>query len=128
MELAGRRVAILAEKDYEDPELWYPYYRFQEAGARVTVVGSGSASTFLSKHGYPVKVDTNADQVNAGDFDAVVPSVRGRAWASRAAPATGMSSSPDSSDSESRPSRTPCPVDRARHSSRIPTGYALRST
>jgi protease I len=72
MELQGRRIALLAENDYEDPELWYPYYRLKEAGAQVTVVGTGSAQTYNSKHGYPVKVDANADQVDARDFDGVV--------------------------------------------------------
>ncbi len=33
MSLQGKRVAILAENNYEDQELWYPYYRLKEAGA-----------------------------------------------------------------------------------------------
>ena len=37
--LEGKRVAILAEDLYEDPELWYPYYRLLEAGAQVRVIG-----------------------------------------------------------------------------------------
>lgn len=72
MELHGKRVAILAEKLYEDLELWYPYYRLKEAGAMVQVVGTGSADKFESKHGLPVKVDVNAEQVSADDFDAVI--------------------------------------------------------
>ena len=35
MSLKGKRVAVLAEDMYEDPELWYPYYRLSEAGAEV---------------------------------------------------------------------------------------------
>ena len=38
MSLAGNRVALLAEDLYEDPELWYPYYRLLEAGAEVYLV------------------------------------------------------------------------------------------
>lgn len=72
MELEGRRIAILAEDLYEDLELWYPYYRLKEAGATVSVVGSGRAQTHASKHGYPVKPDLTADQARAADFDAVV--------------------------------------------------------
>jgi protease I len=71
-ELAGARVAILAEALYEDLELWYPYYRLREAGADVFVVGSGSSETYQSKHGYPVTVDAEADTVTASQFDAVI--------------------------------------------------------
>jgi protease I len=72
MELEGKRVAILAEQLYEDLELWYPLYRLREAGAEVFVVGTGSADEYGSKHGYPVKVDAEADTVNAAQFDAVI--------------------------------------------------------
>jgi protease I len=65
MELTGRRVAILAENEYEDLELWYPLYRLREAGADVFVVGTGTADTYTSKHGYPIKVD-------AAQFDLIV--------------------------------------------------------
>ncbi|HEY8476119.1 MAG TPA: type 1 glutamine amidotransferase domain-containing protein [Chloroflexota bacterium] len=70
MELSGKRVAILAENNYEDLELWYPLYRLKEAGAEVVVVGAAESHT--SKHGYPVKVDLHADQADASRFDAVI--------------------------------------------------------
>ena len=72
MNLAGKRVAILAENLYQEMELWVPYYRFKEEGAEVKVVGAGGAKGYTSKHGYPVSVDVQADQVNAEEFDAVV--------------------------------------------------------
>ena len=72
MELVGKRVAILAEETYEDLELWYPALRLREAGAEVTIVGTGSATTYHSKHGYPATVDTTAPEVSANDFDAIV--------------------------------------------------------
>lgn len=71
-ELPGIRVAILAETLYEDLELWYPFYRLREAGADVFLVGSGSATVYQSKHGYPVTVDAEAETVSASQFDAVV--------------------------------------------------------
>ena len=37
MELVGKRIAILAEDDYQEMELWYPLYRMREAGANVFV-------------------------------------------------------------------------------------------
>ncbi len=72
MQLKGKRVAILAENLYQEMELWVPYYRLKEEGAEVHVVGSGGAKGYTSKHGYPVSVDVQAEQVNAVEYDAVV--------------------------------------------------------
>jgi len=72
MGLQGKRVAILAENLYQEMELWVPYYRLREEGADVRVVGTGGAKEYTSKHGYPVTVDLQAEQVNAVEFDAVV--------------------------------------------------------
>jgi protease I len=72
MDLKGKRVAVLAENMYQELELWYPLLRLREAGAETFVVGTGSADTYTSKHGYPVQVDMVAEQVSAGDVDAVV--------------------------------------------------------
>ena len=72
MELEGKRVAILAENNYEDQELWYPLFRLREAGADVFVVGTGTADTYTSKHGYPIKVDAEAATVDASQFDLIV--------------------------------------------------------
>jgi len=72
MELKGKRIAVLAENNYQELEVWYPLLRLREAGAETFVVGSGSADTYTSKHGYPVQVDAVADQVRAADLDAIV--------------------------------------------------------
>ena len=72
MDLQGKRVAILAENNYQELELWYPLLRMREAGAEAKVVGSGSANTYTSKHGYPVTVDVEAGQVSAAEFDALI--------------------------------------------------------
>jgi protease I len=72
MSLEGKRVAVLAEDNYQDLELWYPLLRMREAGAEVKVIGTGSAETYTSKYGYPVTVDAAADEVKAADFDAVI--------------------------------------------------------
>src|SRR5437762_8082928 len=72
MKLEGKRIAILAENMYQEMELWVPYYRFKEEGADVKVVGAGGAKGHTSKHGYPVNVDAQADQVKAVEFDAVI--------------------------------------------------------
>jgi protease I len=67
-----KTVAILAEDDYEDLELWYPYYRLLEAGHEVRIVGSGRKPVFASKHGYEVKADLSASEVDPEGFDALV--------------------------------------------------------
>jgi protease I len=72
MGLEGKRIAILAENMYQEMELWVPYYRLKEEGAEVKVIGAGGAKSYASKHGYPVNVDAQADQVSAVEFDAVV--------------------------------------------------------
>ena len=71
MSLEGKRVAVLAEDLYEDPELWYPYYRLPEAGAEVRIIGP-EAKVYESMHGYPVEAEASASGVSAEDFDAVV--------------------------------------------------------
>ncbi len=72
MQLNGKKIIILVETFYNEFEFWYPYYRLKEAGAQVTVVGSGSATVYQSKAGLPVTVDTTADRVAVADFDGVV--------------------------------------------------------
>jgi protease I len=72
MGLEGKRIAVLAENNYQELELWYPLLRLREAGAETFVVGTGSAASYTSKYGYPVNVDSTADKVTAESVDAVV--------------------------------------------------------
>ena len=56
MSLKGKRIAILAEQDFE------PLKTMKEAGAQVFVVGSGSQTSYKGKRGRAtVKVDIDAD-------------------------------------------------------------------
>src|SRR5262245_20990083 len=71
MGLEGKRVAILVEDQYQMHEFWYPFYRFQEAGAEVKVVGTGRKDTF-TRHDYNVTADLAAGDATCDDFDAVV--------------------------------------------------------
>jgi protease I len=71
VELKGKSIAILIEDMYNEFEFWYPYYRMKEAGANVTVVGTG-AKEYHSKIGLPAPGGTSAGSVNAVDFDAVI--------------------------------------------------------
>ena len=71
MILTGKQIAILAEDMYEDLELWYPYYRLVEEGAKVKIIGP-EVRIYQSKHGYPVQADFAANEVNVDEFDGVV--------------------------------------------------------
>jgi protease I len=71
-DLKNKKIAILAEDQYEDLELWYPLLRMQEAGAQIAVVGMPDLRTFESKHGYPVNADVVASEVSADEFDAII--------------------------------------------------------
>jgi protease I len=71
--LAGKRIAILAEEDFEDSELMEPLRAMKDAGARVLIVGSGSKKSYKGKRGSAeVTVDTTADKVEASQFDAII--------------------------------------------------------
>jgi len=71
--LKGKRIAILAEQDFEDVELMEPLKAMKEAGAQIFIVGSGSQTSYQGKRGKAtIKVDIDADKVRADDFDAII--------------------------------------------------------
>lgn len=72
MELRGKKIAILVDQIYQDLEVWYPYYRFKEAGAEVVVAAAKAGETYPGKYGYPIVSDKSYEEVRAQDFDGVV--------------------------------------------------------
>ncbi len=71
--LNGKRIAILAEEDFEDSELIEPFREMKNAGAKVLIVGSGSQESYRGKRGSAtVRVDATAHNVKAVDFDAII--------------------------------------------------------
>jgi protease I len=71
--LSGKRVAILAEENFEDSELIEPIRALKDAGAKVLIVGSGSRESYKGKRGsVTIAVDAVADNVKAEDFDAII--------------------------------------------------------
>ncbi len=72
MGIEGKTVGILVEDLYQDQEVWYPFYRLKEAGARVLIVGTGRNRIFKSKHGYDIVADAEASKTNGRDLDAVI--------------------------------------------------------
>lgn len=72
MDLTGKRIAILVDNYYQELEVWYPYLRFQEAGAKCLLVAAEAGKVYTSKLGYPAKSDESYDQLNASKYDGVV--------------------------------------------------------
>ena len=72
MTLQGRKIAIMLDQGYQEMEVWYPYYRFVEAGAKVTLVAAEAGKSYPSKLGYPCVSQAAAADVKGKDFDAVI--------------------------------------------------------
>lgn len=72
MELSGKKIAILVDTAYQEMEVWYPYYRFQEAGAECVLAGAEAGKVYPSKLGYPATARVSYDALEPGDFDGVV--------------------------------------------------------
>src|SRR5260221_9211316 len=71
--LAGKRVAILVEDEFEDRELTGPLEALRAAGATVTIVGPTAGAQFKGKRGEAVVTsDASAGSVRMKDFDALV--------------------------------------------------------
>lgn len=67
-----RKVLIMIEEGFEDSEFIYPYYRFQEEGYKVEIVGPKAKETYTGKHGVPMKSDISSEKTNLDEYDAVV--------------------------------------------------------
>ena len=67
----AKKVLILVEKDFQDMEAMYPYYRLKEAGFDVKAAGAGE-KIYTGKYGYSIKTDGKIEDFKAKDFDAVV--------------------------------------------------------
>ncbi len=71
MELENKKVGLLVERDFQDLEVMYPYYRMKEAGAEVVVIGV-EAREYKGKHGYPIKAAKKSSDVKADDLDGLI--------------------------------------------------------
>lgn len=70
--MAAKRVAILVDEMYQVLEVWYPYYRFVEAGLEVNLVAAEADRQYHSKEGYPCVSQIAAGKVGADDYDCMV--------------------------------------------------------
>jgi protease I len=69
--MVGRRVAILAEREFEDLELWYPLLRLREAGHTIDVLGT-EKEKYVGKHGLSVTADGEVHNASPEIYDLVV--------------------------------------------------------
>ncbi|KAK6191419.1 hypothetical protein SNE40_003113 [Patella caerulea] len=67
-----KRIGILVEFNYEDMELWYPYYRLKEEGFNTFTIGPEKDKVYNSKHSYPCKAAYGIDDIKVQDLDALI--------------------------------------------------------
>lgn len=63
---------LFVENGFEDAEAIYPYYRMQEAGFTVDVVGPVKGAVYKGKHGYPLTAGLVPEEVDIGAYAAVI--------------------------------------------------------
>ncbi|GFP36134.1 protease I [Candidatus Hakubella thermalkaliphila] len=70
--LKGKKVVLVIDKNFEDSEAIYPYFRLKEEGVEVIIAGPIKDTVFNGKWGYPLKSDISIDDLNAFDYDGVI--------------------------------------------------------
>ena len=66
------KVLIIVDRDFEDREFVYPYYRFQEAGYEVVVVGPKANTTYVGEYGIKATTDLAPEDVKIEEYVAVI--------------------------------------------------------
>ena len=70
--MAVKKVAILVDEMYQVLEVWYPCYRFLEAGLQVNLIAAEAEKEYHSKEGYPCVSEIAAVHADAGDYDCML--------------------------------------------------------
>jgi len=83
LRLDGCRVAIVIADGYHDHEFWFPYYRFREEGASVTVAGPKLGTVYgeglHGKDGLPAEVTRTIQEIIDEEWDVLY--LPGGIWA-----------------------------------------------
>lgn len=66
------RVAMILDNMFEDKEFQVPYDRLREAGHEAVIVGLERDKELTALHGATTTTERSIDEVDAGEFDAVV--------------------------------------------------------
>ncbi|MEJ2240998.1 MAG: type 1 glutamine amidotransferase [Candidatus Bathyarchaeota archaeon] len=67
-----KKILLFAENGFEDSELIYPFYRFQEAKFIVNIVGPNAKTMYKGKQGLSIKSDLSPDDIKLDNFVAIV--------------------------------------------------------
>jgi len=70
--MSAKKVAIMVDEMYQVLEVWYPYYRFIEAGLQVDLVAAEAKKEYHSKEGYPCVSAVAAGRAKPGDYDCML--------------------------------------------------------
>lgn len=63
---------VLIENGFQEVELLYPYYRLQEAGYQVDLIGPKAEETYKGEYGYTLAADKAAEDVDINDYEVLV--------------------------------------------------------
>ncbi len=67
-----KKIAVMLAEQYQELEVWYPVYRFREAGYAVDLVAAEADTVYLSKLGYPCLSTVSAKTVSSAEYGAVL--------------------------------------------------------
>jgi protease I len=68
----NKKVAIMIAEQYQVTEVWYPYYRFKEAGIDCDFIAVEANRDYPSKEGYPCRSTIAAKNARASDYDCLL--------------------------------------------------------
>jgi protease I len=71
MKLKGKKIGVLVAPLFDDIELYYPYYRLQEEGAEIVIIGP-ERDRYSGKRGLTAESHLAIAETRASDYDAVV--------------------------------------------------------
>jgi protease I len=67
-----QKAIVLVDNGFQEAELLVPYYRLQEAGLKVDLVGPKAKETYVGRYGYRLMADLAAEDVKIEEYSAVV--------------------------------------------------------
>lgn len=70
--LKGKTFVVPVANFYDEKEFWYPYFRLQEEGGKVIVLGDKAGGEYKSKSGMAAVADKAYGEVKATDVDGIV--------------------------------------------------------